>query len=125
MGIETHINLGAHRDTVEDGVQPVIRNFIYDLRNRMVVSFNEPKTGREYKRGKKGQRVHRASAPGEAPAVDFGHLQNSLDVDVSNPLKGVLSIGAIHGLFLEVGTDRIAPRPFVVPAIKGALEQLS
>lgn len=125
MSIETHINLGAFTGEIEDGVHPVIRNFIYDLRNRMVVSFNEPKTGREYKVTKNKKRPHRASAPGEAPAVDTGHLQNSLQVDFPTPVKGVLSIGAEYAVFLETGTDRIAPRPFVVPAIKGALEQLS
>lgn len=125
MSIEVNINLGAFTDDIEDGVHPVIRHFIYDLRNRMVVSFNEPKTGREYKRSKNKKRPHRASAPGEAPAVDIGNLQNSLDVDFPTPIKGVLSIGAEYGQWLETGTDRIAPRPFVVPAIKGALEQLS
>lgn len=125
MNAEVNINSGAFRQEIEDGVQPVIRNFIYDLRNRMVVSFNEPKTGKTYKRGKKGKRVHQASAPGEPPAVDFGTLQNSIEPTFPSPTKGVLSIGAAHGLFLELGTERIAPRPFVVPAIKGALEQLS
>jgi len=122
MSIEVKLNQAAFSDTVEDGVQPVIRNFIYDLRNRMVVSFNEPKSGREYKRG---SRVHRASAPGEAPGVDTGNLQNSIQVEFPTPIKGVLTIGAEQGPLLEDGTDRIAPRPFVAPALKGALEQLS
>ncbi len=122
MSIEVHLNPAAFQGEVEDGIHPVIRNFIYDLRNRMVVSFNEPKSGKTYPRGK---RVHQASAPGEAPAVEFGNLQNSLKTDFPTPLKGVLSIGAEYARWLEEGTDRIAPRPFVVPAIKGALEQLS
>lgn len=33
-----------------------------------------PKTGREYPRGKNGNIIHRASAPGEAPATDTGAL---------------------------------------------------
>jgi hypothetical protein len=124
MSIEVKVNPRAFQDAVEDGVQPVIRHFIYDLRNRMVVSFNEPKAGREYKRTKPTKRVHRASAPGEAPAVDSGHLQNTIEPDFPTPLKGVLTIGAEYARWLEEGTDRIAPRPFIFPALKGALEQL-
>lgn len=122
MSIEVKLNTEAFKGEVEDGVHPVIRNFIYDLRNRMVVSFNEPKSGKRYPRGK---RMHQASAPGEAPAVDFGNLQNSIAIEFPTPLKGVLTISAEYGRWLEDGTDSIAPRPFVVPAIKGALEQLS
>lgn len=122
MTTRVTLNQDAFDDTVENGVQPVIRNFIYDLRNRMVVSFNEPKSGREYKRS---GGVHRASAPGEAPGVDTGNLQNSIQVEFPSPIKGVLSIGAEYAQFLEEGTDRIAPRPFVAPALKGALELLS
>lgn len=122
MSYKVELNQAAFAGEVKDGVHPVISGFIFDLRNRMIVSFQAPKTGRTYKRGK---RTHRASAPGEAPAVDFGHLQNSLQPDFPTPLKGVLTIGAEHGLYLEEGTRHIAPRPFVVPAIKGALEQLS
>lgn len=122
MSTNVKLNQDAFDDAVVDGVQPVIRQFIYDLRNRMIVSFNEPRSGREYKRG---SRVHQASAPGEAPGVDTGNLQNSIQVEFPSPIKGVLTIGAEYAQFLEDGTGRIAPRPFVVPALKGALEQLS
>ncbi len=122
MPYKVELNEKVFEQAIADGVHPVIRSFVLDLRNRILVSFQEPKTGREYKRGGK---IHRASAPGEAPAVDSGHLQNSIQPDFPTRLKGVLTIGSETGILLELGTNAIAPRPFVFPAIQGALEQFS
>jgi len=71
---------------------------------------DEPKHGRVY--GK-----HIASAPGEAPAVDTGNLKNSIGT------KGVshgwaVTVKADYGVYLEFGTVRIAPRPFLKPVVE-------
>jgi HK97 gp10 family phage protein len=59
-------------------------------------------------------RIHRASAPGEAPAVDYGTLINSAHTKRGN-LAGILSFSAAHAAPLEFGTARMAARPFVRP----------
>lgn len=73
----------------------------------------EPKTGRFYG-------SHRASAPGEAPAIDTGNLAGSIEVEMDGPLTAVVTVGAEYGPFLEYGTAHIAPRPFLTPAVEEA-----
>lgn len=78
-----------------------------------------PRHGRAYPRGK--GRVHIASAPGEPPAVDTGFLRNSLrpgrvtmERRPAGPfLVGEIRVGAEYGYYLEKGTKRMAPRPWV------------
>lgn len=121
LKFKVDINEAGFEDAVDNGTAPVIKSFILDLRNRMLVSFTTPKHGERYKRGGKS---HQASAPGEAPAVDFGTLQNSIIPEFPSPTLGILEIGAEHGLYLTTGTQNMEKRPFIEPAILGALEGL-
>lgn len=79
-----------------------------------------PKTGRVYTRyGPK--RLHQASAPGESPATDLGDLVKSITSRMESEMLGVVSVDAEHGIVMELGTvktDRIAPRPFLGPAVE-------
>jgi hypothetical protein len=82
-----------------------------------------PKSGRVYK---KGGVTHQASAPGQAPATDTGHLVSH----VNHKQQGLRGTVGIHELKqvkyarrLEFGgRDKrgvyIAPRPFLRPAYK-------
>ena len=75
-----------------------------------------PKTGRIYKRGKRG-RTHQASAPGEPPANDTGRLASSLRAEVSTEaLTASLIAGTTYAIHLEYGTTKMAARPFMRPA---------
>lgn len=76
---------------------------------------NGPKTGRIYTR--RGV-DHRASAPGQPPASDTGALVQSADTRYdAKELSGSAVWRAAHALPLELGTERIAPRPFARPAL--------
>lgn len=75
-----------------------------------------PKSGREYNR--KG-RIHIASAPGEAPAVDTGFLVNSIQADVKSDTETVVTIAAEYAELLEFEMDR----PFVRPTIDSVLKR--
>lgn len=81
-----------------------------------------PKTGKVYKRaGAKGTIEHQASAPGEAPANEFGVLAGSIqthpDADPT-ALEARVLVFAQYGAALELGREdgSIAPRPFLRPA---------
>lgn len=80
-----------------------------------------PKTGKIYKRGKK---MHQASAPGEAPANDFGFLASQIncDVDEKNMVANLHS-SAPYSASLEYGTRHIAARPFLRPAVDKIKQQ--
>jgi HK97 gp10 family phage protein len=81
---------------------------------------NGEKTGRLYKRDKGV--THRASAPGEAPASDTGRLINSINtyVDRSDTSATVVAgRGTVnYAAALEFGTQKVAPRPFMAPALE-------
>lgn len=77
---------------------------------------------------------HIASRPGEPPAIDTGILRASIMNEVE--LKGISVEGKVgpdieliaakapvgtnveYGYYLEIGTSKMEPRPFLRPAIK-------
>ncbi len=104
------------------------------VQNEIKDSMRKAKHGKTYrkgpikrKRGGKntivGAKFHRASAPGEAPAVDTGRLIGSVN---SRQLDGGFSTTVgVHDVTnvkyakaLEYGTSKIAPRPFLIPALQ-------
>ena len=60
--------------------------------------------------------AHQASAPGEAPASQFGQLVAGFRIEIRGH-KAVISNIAPHAPKLERGTQRMAARPFMAPAI--------
>jgi len=68
--------------------------------------------------------VHRASAPGEAPASDTGRLVNSITTKYDQAsLSGVVSANTEYAPFLEYGTANMAERPFMRPALANMQEK--
>lgn len=108
-----------------------------EIRNEAVrLIRNPPKTGIVYgnaaakhdaaiskimgtKRNKRLGVIHQASAPGQAPAWDTGHLAGSINVASDASTKTVtIKVLADYGARLEFGTRNIKPRPFLRPAIE-------
>jgi HK97 gp10 family phage protein len=90
-----------------------------------------PKTGRIYRLRKGGRIVrHQASAPGQPPANFTGSLRKSIDFIVRGtdqmefgsrlyfPDRKGTPEGVKYGKYLELGTRKMAKRPFLLPAIK-------
>ena len=75
-----------------------------------------PKTGREYPRGANGEKIHRASAPGEAPATDTGALVSSTYFTKVDDYTSAIGSRLDYAFWLEFGTLRMEPRPSWVPA---------
>lgn len=75
-----------------------------------------PRTGREYLRP--GGRVHVASAPGEPPASDTGRLERSIRVRKSSGLEYQIVASAPYSGWLERGTRKMDPRPYLKPALR-------
>jgi len=78
------------------------------------VDMAQPKHGRNYKRHGKS---HRASAPGESPAVDTGALVNSIGFELLEQSVGMVFTNQEYGPALEFGYARMAARPFFEPAL--------
>jgi hypothetical protein len=85
------------------------------------------KTGRVYKRGQKGRKRsdgnrdrrfkqqgdHRASAKGEAPATDTGHLVSKIFSSFKG-MKAEVKSNAKYSNYLEITLER----PFMIPAME-------
>lgn len=73
----------------------------------------DPKSGVHY-RGN----PNRSSAPGESPARQTGALIASIEVFADAPrLAARVNAGSDHAAAMEFGTENIAPRPFLRPAL--------
>lgn len=72
-----------------------------------------PKTGRIYKRGGVS---HQASAPGESPANDAGTLAESIQARMTGYIQGEVEPTAEYADYLEFGTEKMEPRPYMFPA---------
>jgi HK97 gp10 family phage protein len=70
------------------------------------------KSGRQYYIN--GAR-HTASAPGQPPANVTGALVKSIKVNKERN-KSIIKIEKNYAIFLEFGTSKMRPRPFIIPA---------
>lgn len=87
---------------------------------RLILS--PPKTGRVYRR--KGV-VHQASAPGEAPANDMGRLANSITTEFQpDKLTGIIGAHTDYAAYLEYGTSKMEPRPYMRPALMNKKDEI-
>lgn len=89
----------------------------FGIQGRIRISMSGPKRGRIYKRG---SRTHQASAPGEAPAIDYGALVNSISVVSEGDLLKIVGTNIEYAAVLEFGGAHIAPRPYFGPAFEAA-----
>lgn len=58
-----------------------------------------------------------AHAKGAAP-VDTGHLKSSIQAQMTGELTAEVAVGAEYGAYVELGTVRAAPRPYLGPAVE-------
>lgn len=101
-------------------LQSVVNLWAQRTRTAMIAGIQGgPKTGRTYLRGKNRDISHRASAPGQYPATDTGYLASHI---FAQPGSGYADVGtsARYGAFLEFGTSRMAPRPYIEPSLEKA-----
>ena len=105
----------------DDAVQRALLSYGF-----LVVSYAQrlilkpPKTGAIYKRGSVS---HQASAAGEAPASDTGRLVASGRFEPHGKASIKVIFGTEYASYLEFGTSRMAPRPFLGRAIEETKEQ--
>jgi hypothetical protein len=161
MQITTKVQLDSaifHPGALNEALAKVVGKTARDIERDVKEQMRAPKHGRTYGRGAitrrpskvtrgmglhtklnpRGKRVaivghslHRASAPGEAPAVDQGdlinsifaiHREGSLSASVGSPLAEAAALE--HGVFYSRLRDRavirIEPRPAFEPALERA-----
>jgi HK97 gp10 family phage protein len=96
----------------------VVAKTAMDVEAKAKLSMEGIKHGNLYRITRHGQTVtHRASAPGEAPAIDTGALRNSVRAQRKADLEWWVTTNE-YAAYLEYGTRRMAPRPFLRPAVE-------
>lgn len=100
-------------------VRKVVRETALAIETDAKRRMQGPKSGRIYRRGGK---LHVASAPGEAPAIDTGLLIDSIQT-THEGLTSWVNVFSDYGRNLELGTHQIAPRPFLGPAFESQREE--
>lgn len=103
--------LESASDQAVEAIGRVIESFVIKIDREIKVSIDRgPKSGRTYGR-------HQASAPGQAPATDTGGLVNSINWRTFNRgLSAEVGSNIFYAHFLEEGTSKMAPRPWLQPA---------
>jgi HK97 gp10 family phage protein len=108
----------AVRDSVAREIQVALKASGERVRGEAIKSILEGnKSGKIYRRGSV---THKASAPGEAPANDTGRLASSI-ISIQNKDESLVIAGrgqVKYAAFLEFGTERMAERPFMLPALE-------
>lgn len=120
--IDVKLNLAEFVKVTDAAASRVIRAFALRTVERMKAAFKLPKSGRVYRVSRTG-RTHQASAPGEAPAILMSFLQDSILTTFPTAREGVIAIGAAYAPYLEYGTARMKPRPYIAPAIKETIAE--
>ena len=100
-----------------------VRGAALILVREIKLELSHPGTGTPYTRG--GKKAKR-SKPGKPPAVDTGVLRNTIDMEVLEASQKVrVGSGQTYAPYLEFGTDRMAPRPFMRTAFDRARRQMT
>jgi HK97 gp10 family phage protein len=118
MSLEAHITSKLPRveREVRDATDQVVETVLDDIIGEARRLMRQPHHGFIYRR--KGGGTHLASAPGEAPAIDTAALYRSLQKG-----PGFVSVGTEYAGYLEYGTMKMEPRPFMGPAADYALRR--
>jgi HK97 gp10 family phage protein len=96
-------------------VEMAVAKTALDVEREAKHSMEGPKHGRTYVRG---SRVHVASAPGEAPAIDYGNLHNATRAIRKGRTEWWVVPDTEYAATLEFGTRKMAPRPFLGAAVE-------
>lgn len=105
------VNLAAMEGLAKEKAEAGVRKAALTGEAITKVNLSRPGSGKVY--GK-----HTASAPGEPPAPDTGQLRNATQADTQVRQEGSDIVGRVvankeYALALEVGTERMAARPFL------------
>jgi len=144
-------NIPKVTPAVESRAKRALEATARDIETHIKKGMRGPKTGRSYRRGsikrtgnayagqglrtdttsggKKyyivGAKLHRASAPGESPAIDTGHYVNSWFTRWTGRLRVLLGTNAAQARALEYGNPRrhLEARPHLGPAVDAARDK--
>ena len=103
---------------LEPDFQEVVKGGAQKIREEAIKSIQSgAKSGIVYEKYNP-RRTHRASAPGQAPASDTGNLVSKIIVSLKDKDHTEVQSNAHYSAYLEYGTSKMEPRPFLLPAFE-------
>lgn len=107
--------------SADDAIMDAVTDLTLETHANAVSSIQRgPKTGRVYVKSDPS-RTHQASAPGEPPATDTGRLVGSIKMELpQTDATAYVGTKVDYGRDLELGTSKIRPRPWLLPAFEKA-----
>lgn len=141
-------NISGVIKEINDHIRKRMGKACVTVRDRAVDSMKEAKTGNVYTtyfftmNGRiipigKRWKPHQASAPGEPPAIDTGELAQHIIIEVSESgYEGSVGVAAGEtsknakatigeiGKWLEMGSSKVAARPWLKPAFESSLDKI-
>ena len=105
------------REVIQGGAQLIRGEAIKDIQTGV-------KSGRIYEKYNP-RRTHRASAPGQSPASDTGNLVRNIAVKMESRDQVAVVSSAPYSQFLEFGTSKMLPRPFLFPATQRSKKKIA
>ncbi len=123
MSFRLTSNIGQVRAQLAKRASALVQGIAASIEGDIKAQFREPKSGRIYYRGgkkgkKKTRRRHQASAPGEAPAIDYGILHARTRWQAETRFRAIVGTSADYAEILEFGGARMKARPFFGPAFE-------
>ena len=90
-----------------------------DIRTYAIKSIQEQSPGRLVSRSRQGGGAypHIAASEGQAPNTDTGRLVSSIAAEKTGDTEYEIGTNLDYGEFLEMGTIKMRPRPWLVPAL--------
>lgn len=100
---------------VEAALSSYIGSFALTMKAAAIDGIKSPPaSGRIYTRYYP-YRKHQASAPGEYPNEDMGELAQSIRAEI-NPLEATVGSSLVYAYYLQFGTTKMEPRPWLTLA---------
>ena len=116
-------SLKALEKDLQEPFREVIKGGAQLIRGEAIKSIQTgPKSGRTYEKYNP-RRTHKASAPGQAPASDTGNLVSQI-MSVADGKDTLVESRAEYSKFLEFGTSKMLPRPFLFPASEKSTKKI-
>ena len=113
-----------------EGIERGLKIAMIQLQTELRITLSKKGSGAGYFGGSKGKGSYRTrSAPGQPPAVDTGTLRNSVQSKpqyiAGTGMTSIVLTGLVAGVnkdariprWLEYGTSRMKPRPFIAPSL--------
>ena|ERR1700733_3051070 len=120
-------NIAAILGALDEAVDTAVQAQAEALNERIGTSMEASHGGRTYRLGskKRGYIYHQASAPGDPPAVETGALLISIQNVSTGPMQAAVYTDDMVGVYQELGTRHIAPRPFFAPAAEAQRDEFN